>query len=254
MSLSGWSRIGLGCGPLGSMHERDAVRLVHAALEMGVTVFDTAPSYGASESHLGKALAARDAVIVTKGGYGASGCADWTPECITRGIERAIAVLGHVDVFLLHSCERRDDLLEPLVTARDKGRVGAIGYSGDGDALAWAAHVGAFDVLECSVNLFDQRALAFIGAKKTLAKRAIGNAPWRGVYGERMHAMFDTPPSVETAIRFAAYSGVDCALVGTSREDHLAMLLDAVRRGPLTNAGELRERFTRCGASWDGVV
>jgi aryl-alcohol dehydrogenase-like predicted oxidoreductase len=69
-------RIGFGCVGLGSASGpsgRSAVRLVHAALDAGVTVFDTADAYGsgASERTLGRALAGRrDQVeIATKGGY-----------------------------------------------------------------------------------------------------------------------------------------------------------------------------------------
>lgn len=263
MSVS--SRVGLGCGPLGAMEEQDAIALVHAALAMGVTVFDTAPSYGASESHLGRALRGRDAVIVTKGGYGVPGCADWTPECIERGIERAALLLGHVSVFLLHSCGPRDDLIEPLALAREAGRVGAIGYSGDGAGLAWAARTSAFDVLECSVNLFDRDALRYVGrGKRILAKRALGNAPWlaaqqperrdRVIYRDRMKALFDVPPAVETAVRFVVHSGVDCALVGTRSAAHLAEAIEQARKGPLPDAAQLTAAYSRVGSTWQGVV
>ncbi len=70
-------RIGFGCVKLGSGSSghslRDDVRLVRAAVEQGVTLFDTADAYGsgASELVLGKALAGRrDGItIATKGGY-----------------------------------------------------------------------------------------------------------------------------------------------------------------------------------------
>ena len=259
------TRVGLGCGPLGAMRARDAERLVHAALDLGVTTFDTAPSYGESEVHLGRALAGREATIVTKGGYGVDGCADWTPACVSRGVERALARLGRVDAFLLHSCEPRDDLLEPLVRARDAGKIRAIGYSGDGAGLAWAARVAEFDVLECSINLFDQRALAHVGAgKRVFAKRPLGNAPWsdarrperadRAIYWDRMRAMFDAPPSLELAIRFAAWSGAERALVGTTSAAHLADAVAAASKGPLPDAPALRARFERVGSEWAGVV
>jgi len=245
-------KVGLGCGPLGAMRADDAERLVHAALDLGVRTFDTAPSYGASESHLGRALRGRDAVIVTKGGYGVAGCEDWTPECIARGVDRALEVLGRVDVFLLHSCGPRDDLIEPLFRAREAGKVRAIGYSGDGDGLAWAARVADFDVIECSINLFDQRALAYVDCgKRVLAKRSLGNAR---VYADRMRAMFDAPPTIEMAIRFSAWSGVNCALVGTTNAAHLAEVVTAADKGPLPEASAVRERFARIGSEWPGVI
>ena len=89
------SVLGLGAGPLGDarLSEAEVDALVGSALDQGVTLFDTAPSYGASEARLGRALAARrhEAVLVTKGGYGVEGVADWTGDVIRLGIDAALA-------------------------------------------------------------------------------------------------------------------------------------------------------------------
>lgn len=66
-------RLGFGCGRLqGGRDKADALRLVHAALDLGLRHFDTAPPYGlgASESVLGEALKGRQEVVtvVTKAG------------------------------------------------------------------------------------------------------------------------------------------------------------------------------------------
>src|SRR6187401_2518668 len=67
------SVVGLGCNNFGwRTGERKSVAVVHAALDAGVTLFDTAESYGdgASERSLGRALAGRreEVVIATKFG------------------------------------------------------------------------------------------------------------------------------------------------------------------------------------------
>ncbi len=69
-------RIGFGCVTLGSASgpsPRAGTRLVRAALDAGITLFDTADAYGsgASERVLGRALAGRrdEVEIATKGGY-----------------------------------------------------------------------------------------------------------------------------------------------------------------------------------------
>src|SRR5262249_47484150 len=161
------SPLGLGAGPLGdfALGDADAERLIRGAFDLGINVVDTAPSYGASETRIGRVLSAMSAaerdskVVVTKGGYGVSGVGDWTPEVIERGIEQALRRLetDRIDVFLLHSCplERlsRRDLLAPLEQAKKAGKVRAVGYSGDGEALGWAIACDSFDVVECSVNL-----------------------------------------------------------------------------------------------------
>lgn len=66
-------RLGFGCGRLkGGAEKANALRLVHAALDLGIRYFDTAPPYGlgASESVLGDALKGRqeNAVVATKAG------------------------------------------------------------------------------------------------------------------------------------------------------------------------------------------
>lgn len=70
------TRIGLGCVGLGSSSDRrmaDDVGLVQAAIELGVTTFDTSDVYGsgASEHVLGRAVRGRrdEVVIATKGGF-----------------------------------------------------------------------------------------------------------------------------------------------------------------------------------------
>ena len=69
-------RLGLGCVSMGSVARRrvgDDIRLVRAAIDLGVTVFDTADVYGggASEHVLGRAVRGRrdEVVIATKGGF-----------------------------------------------------------------------------------------------------------------------------------------------------------------------------------------
>jgi len=69
-------QLGLGCVSLGSTagrREADDIRLVHTAIDLGITVFDSADAYGAgaSEYVLGRAVKRqRDRVVLaTKGGF-----------------------------------------------------------------------------------------------------------------------------------------------------------------------------------------
>jgi aryl-alcohol dehydrogenase-like predicted oxidoreductase len=276
------SPVGLGAGPLGdlALSDKEADAVVHAALDLGVTFFDTARSYVASEDRLGRALGARRAgvVLATKGGYGAA-AHDWTGDAIRLGIDDALGRLRTdvIDVFFLHSCPlgtlQRDDLAAELARAKDAGKVRAAGYSGDGEALLWAIDSGRFDVVECSVSPFDQAALADAVPRASergvgvVAKRALGNAaflhrepPARDdvrVYWERQQRMkLDPSPLAwpEAALRFAAFAdGITTALVGTTSRTHLEAAVDAVERGPLNP--ELAERFrSRFDPSWPGLV
>ncbi len=269
------SILGLGAGPLGDLAIDDAKahRLVRHALDLGITLIDTAPSYGASEERIGRAV--RDVrervVLVTKGGYGVPGEADWTPRCIALGIERALVRLDtdRIDVFLLHSCDlsrlARGDLLEPMIQAKTRGLVRAIGYSGDCDALAWAVSCGAFDVVECSVNVVDHAALresvphAAARGIGVLAKRSLAGAVWKhatrpvrpdlATYWDRVRAspLPSTDP-LDFAARFAAFApGVTCALVGATDVDQLTQAAASIARGPVLSPD--RDR-----GEWFGIV
>jgi aryl-alcohol dehydrogenase-like predicted oxidoreductase len=271
------SALGLGAGPLGdfALDDARAVALIHQALELGVTLIDTAPSYGCSEDRLGRALSGRrDTVtLVTKGGYGVEGVADWTPEAVTKSCEGALGRLrtDRVDVFLLHSCDAQTfaRVLDALVALKKDGKARAVGYSGDGAALDAAIDSRALDVIECSVSVFDQAALAGAIPRATaqglgvLAKRAMGGAVWRfpsrperpdlAQYWDRMRAM---PPRdwEGLALRFAAFApGVSCALAGTADAAHLRAQADGVALGPLNEArlAEVRSGFD---SAWPGVI
>src|SRR5438445_12981722 len=105
------SKVGLAAGRIGGPETSDADvdRLVGGALDAGVTLIDTARSYGLSEERLGRALAGRRerVVLSTKVGYGVPGVPDWTPRCITEGVAAAPTRLRPdlPDIVPLPSCE-----------------------------------------------------------------------------------------------------------------------------------------------------
>jgi len=275
------SPLGLGAGPLGdaALSEPEADALVHRALDLGLTLFDTAPSYGTSEARLGRALKGRrgQVTLVTKGGYGVHGVPDWTRACITQGVDQALERLAtdHLDVFLLHSCgpQLLEELLEPLDAAKRAGKLRAFGYSGDGAGLDRAVELEAYEVLETSVNLVDQASLRTAipraRGRGVLAKRALANAPWEaparpdrpdaGEYWDRFQALaLHAPlPMDELALRFSAFApGVHCALAGTRRLAHLERLAAWVEKGPLPPELHvaLTRRFDAVGGAWPGVI
>src|SRR5208337_2343728 len=89
----------------------------------------------------------------------------------------------------LHSCEaatlERGEVVGALADAVRAGKVRVMGYSGEGEALAWAVRSGRFGAIETSVNLCDQRVIdevlpaAAAAGMGVVAKRPLANAPWR---------------------------------------------------------------------------
>ncbi|MCB9593050.1 MAG: aldo/keto reductase [Sandaracinaceae bacterium] len=273
------SALGLGGGPIGhpDLDEGAARALIDHALERGVTLFDTARSYGESEARLGRALAPhRDRVVLsTKVGYGVEGHEDWTGPCIVAGVQRALRVMGtdRVDVAHLHSCPahvvEREDVLRAVDDVLASGDVRVAAYSGEEEDLAAALRTGRFGVIQRSVSPWDQRGVR--GADPgvgVLAKRPLANACWlplphdaspdRVEYRHRFEAMgIERGDWPEVALRFAAYAPtVTCALIGTGSKDHLDHAIDAVERGPLDEAlrRELEARFDAVGQGWRGVI
>jgi len=280
------SALAFGAGSVGSPDTPDerVARLVDVALDLGVTLFDTARSYGLSEERLGRLLRGRrDGVVLsTKLGYGVDGVADWTGPCVTAGVDGALRRLrtDRIDVVHLHSCGldtlRHGDVVRALEGAVAAGKVRVAAYSGEGDALRWAVESGSFGSVQCSVSVVDQGALdgpvaaARARGLGVLAKRPLGNAPWRfegrpdaGDVAEawgRFHAMGLDPRDpgwAETFARFAAFApGVDAMLLGTADERHLRAAADAVAKGPLDDdaARSLRAAYARVGEAWGGRV
>ena len=153
------SAVGLGCWALGGEHWGDDVdpeegkAAVRAALEAGVTLFDTAPLYGAGRADrlLREALGPhlREVVVATKVGArmeGAHAISDLSPAHVRADVEASLRRLGveRLDLLQAHwPCERGTplaDTMEALVRLREEGKVRHLGLCNHGpEAIeAWA--------------------------------------------------------------------------------------------------------------------
>src|SRR5829696_5529388 len=146
------SAVGLGEMPLslaGRPDEAQAVRTIHAALDAGVTLIDTADAYcrdasdfGHGERLVARALAAwpgdRDRVLVaTKGGHtrpGGSWDLDGRPEYLRQACEASLERLGveAIGLYQLHRPDPRVPFAESvgaLAELRAAGKVRLVGLS-----------------------------------------------------------------------------------------------------------------------------
>ena len=115
--------------------EPEAVRVIHRALERGLTWFDTANVYcdGDSERILGRALQGRraQAVIATKCGIGNLKSREGLKASrVQAALEESLQRLGtdHVDLYYLHAPDPQtpiEETLGALQAARSAGKVGA---------------------------------------------------------------------------------------------------------------------------------
>ncbi len=256
--------IGFGAEALGRSGRRfeDAERTLHAVVDAGVTLIDTASCYGNSERFVGTALESRrdEITIVTKCGWGEDMSPQWSPAEIAATVDTSLRSLrtDRVDVLLLHSCPletlQRGDVIVALQRLRDAGKAVRIGYSGDNEALTHAVECGAFTVVEASFNMLDRANAAAIAEAHrrgmgVLAKRPLANAvpgrterpksDYAAQYWPRWQALgmsreLAALPWLDVAVRFAAFwPGVSGILVGSSHAHHVVEHLDRLRRGAL---------------------
>jgi aryl-alcohol dehydrogenase-like predicted oxidoreductase len=280
------SVLGFGAGNLGGedVSDAEAGRILNAALDRGVTFFDTARSYGRSEERIGRYLSHRrsEYVLSTKGGYGVDGAPDWTGEAIALGIDQALVRLRSevLDLFHLHSCEahtlKREDIQRALEDARRAGKIRLAAYSGENEALDAAIEAPVFEAVQCSVNLADQRSLAGAIPRASarglgvIGKRPLANAAWRfsgrphgdyaEVYWERLQSLRSRVAGADwanLALRFSAFaSGVGVVIVGTKSLANLDANVAIVRQGPLDPelTQSLRDWFQAADRDWRGQI
>lgn len=171
------SAIGFGCWELGgefygAIDETEAVAAIHRAMELGVSLFDTAPSYtfGHSEEVLGRALGPRrkDVVLVSKTAI------SWDPVTRTRKYdsrystvkrinEESLRRLGtdHLDLLLIHWPDPETPLEETMRALNDLVAEGKTRYVGVSNFTAHELRESRRHAPICAnqvgYNLFDRR-------------------------------------------------------------------------------------------------
>jgi aryl-alcohol dehydrogenase-like predicted oxidoreductase len=142
------SAVGLGCNNFGGRMDMAATRaVVHKALDLGVTFFDTADTYGergGSEEYLGRALAGKrnEIVLATKFArpmdregrlQGAS------RRYIVSAVEASLRRLGtdHIDLFYQHIADPRTPIEETLRALDDLVHQGKVRYIASSTLSAW---------------------------------------------------------------------------------------------------------------------
>jgi aryl-alcohol dehydrogenase-like predicted oxidoreductase len=282
--------LGFGGAEIGfdDLPQSEVDAMLHAALDAGLNIIDTAECYFSSEEKIGRAVGNRrdDFFLFTKCGHAQElEGDDWQPEILERSIERSLKRLQTdcVDLVQLHSCSaeilQRGEVTHVLQRARDAGKTRFIGYSGDGENALEAVRSGVFDTLQTSLSIADQEPLSLTlpeaHAQKmgVIAKRPIANAAWRHgskqpsedyhvEYWRRLRALdydfLSRDDAASVALRFTlAAPGVGTAIVGTTNPKRWAENARALQNGPLT-AQEIEAIRTRwdkvSGGAWKGQV
>jgi aryl-alcohol dehydrogenase-like predicted oxidoreductase len=158
------SAVGLGCNNFGQRCDVAQTRAVVAkALDLGVTLFDTADVYGGggvSEEYLGKALEGRraDVVVATKfgmpmgGGWKRGGSRRW----IVQAAEDSLRRLGSdwIDLYQIHFPDPATPIEETLRALDDLVRQGKVRYLGCSNFAGWQVVEAAWTAKNESLSPF----------------------------------------------------------------------------------------------------
>ena len=202
-----------------------AVETIRAAVEAGMTVFDTARAYGNNERLLASALrrcsAERRARIVTKGGM-ARPEGRWVPDGRAKSIladcEASLAALDglEIDLYLIHAPDPRTPwrtTLRALARLADEGLVRRIGVSNvNRDQLDEALALVPVAAVQVALSPYDdsairggvvarcvERDVAVIAHSPLGGPRRAGRIARRGAFAEVAEAHAATPAEVALA-------------------------------------------------------
>jgi aryl-alcohol dehydrogenase-like predicted oxidoreductase len=257
------SALALGGYHLGTMASEDeAVRLVHEAIDGGITFLDNAWEYhqGKSEEWMGKAIAdRRDRVFLM------------TKVC-THGRDRKVAMqqleeslrrlrTDHLDLWQIHECVYDNDpelhfakggVVEALDQAKREGKTRFVGFTGHKDPsihLKMLSYGYAFDTCQLPLNCLDASFRSFErNVLPELARRGIAPLGMKSLGSG--DAVKGGVPATE-ALRYAMSLPVASTVSGIDRPEILRQNL-AVARGftPMSGAEmqALRERFAALAA------
>ena len=263
------SRLGVGCSRIGSFNNATPLAEIREtlalALDLGVTVFDTADIYGQgdSERELGRVLRGRrdQAFVVTKAGklfsakmrlmaplkpilrplLRAAGAGkavtarregamaeDFTPARLAGALEASLRRLGsdHVDGFLLHS--------PPAEALAAPGLAEALaGLKTEGKARFVGVSCDDAAALDAAlalpgIDLLELPVDLIAAAANGPAGRSIAARGIRVLAREAIRLAPDLRPPEAVALA-ARQPGVDCVVVGVSRRDRLRELVAAAK-------------------------
>src|SRR5215813_3661074 len=142
--------VGLGCNNFGGRIDKEATRkVVHKAIDLGVTLFDTADIYGnqgGSESELGDILgprrkdiilASKFAMEMDKEGKLKGGSRGYIMSAVEASLRRLRT--DWIDLYQLHQPDPLTPMEETLRALDDLVRQGKVRYIGSSNLAGWQA-------------------------------------------------------------------------------------------------------------------
>jgi aryl-alcohol dehydrogenase-like predicted oxidoreductase len=212
------SAIGLGCMSMGIAgtytssvkSDDDAVALIHRALDLGITLLDTADVYGDSERQVGKAIdGRRDKVVLatkfgfTSGADSATRAIDGSPAYVRKSCEASLERLGvdSIDLYYLHRVDASVPVEETVGAMAELVREGKVKHLGlsepSVDSLRRACKVHPIVAVQSEYSLFTRDPEdALIPALADLGIALVAYSPLgRGFLAGRFAKLEDLTPT-----------------------------------------------------------
>jgi aryl-alcohol dehydrogenase-like predicted oxidoreductase len=187
------SELGLGCMGMsiayGSCDEADSMTTIAKALDLGITLLDTAEMYGTNEELVGKAIASRrdEVVLATKFGIKYDPATnnlviDAHPETVKQSCDRSLQRLGvdYIDLYYLHRVDPQvpiEDTVGAMAELVQQGKVRYLGLSEAAPQTIRRAHqVHPISALQSEYSLWSRDPEGSI--LPTLRELKIGFVPY----------------------------------------------------------------------------
>lgn len=257
-------------------YDAQAGRVLNAALDAGINLFDTAPDYGASEERIGKFLSHRrdEFFLATKCGCNIDAAGQrlepshlWTAERLHTNIDQSLRRLKTdcVDLLQMHNPTveevERGGLIEALEDIRRAGKTRFIGVSSTAPHLAAFIASEAFDVFQVPYSALERQhermiqqaadagAGILIRGGISLGHRANEERQSKWERAE-LDELTGEMSRHEFVLRFTlAHPACHTTIVGTTNLAHLTSNVAAASAGPLPadRYAEAKAKLARIG-------
>lgn len=238
--------------------EAEAIRVLHEALEAGVTFLDNAWEYngGRSEELMGKALQGRrqQAFLMTKV------CSHGRDKRVAlQQLDESLRRLrtDYLDLWQIHEVVYDDDpdrhfapngAADALLEAKRQGKVRFLGFTGHKDPkihLKMLAHDFPFDTCQLPLNVFDGTYRSFaVEVLPVLAQRGIAPLAMKSLSGNA-EPIKQGIVTVEEALRYVLSLPISSLVSGIDSRQVLQQNLGIVRRFTPMNVAEMQQLRTR---------
>lgn len=258
------SIVGLGGAHVGYIKDdSEAIRVMHAALDEGMTFFDNAWEYngGRSEELMGRALAQdgkrKRAFVMTK-------YCEPTYEGAMKNLEDSLRKLqtDHLDLWQIHEMNNDNDpewvfergAVKAALEAKKQGKVRFIGFTGHKDprihldmlTRLYQGKPVAWDAAQMPINVMDAQFRSFQNhVVPVCLKRGVGVIGMKGLGGGSGNMLGKSGLTFEECVRWCLSAPVATQVIGLTSVDQVKAAVAAARAFQPMQAAERKALLAR---------